>query len=344
MKTLSIVVPSYNMEKYIGRCLDSFISEKIMDRIEVLVINDGSKDSTLQIAKGYEEKYPGTFIAVDKINGGHGSTINKGIELATGKYFKVVDADDWVDTDALIKLVDFLDACDSDLVATHFATVNLVDDKKEEIRFNDVEFERNYSWPEIVAKKMVIPMHSITYKTSVLKDNGIRLQEKTFYVDIEYNLLPVPYVYSIIFFDIVLYQYFLGRPDQSVARNSLLKNYDHTVRVDRRIFKYYSEVEMKEQNREYLRFFLVSFIRDHYYSLANLPDKPANNYKRCVEYDAMLKELSPELYGLTGNWYINLIRKTGGRIVKVLSVIQPLWSFKVKPALGLLKPVRIKQA
>ncbi|NLL05132.1 MAG: glycosyltransferase family 2 protein [Clostridiaceae bacterium] len=184
MKTLSIVVPSYNMEKYIERCLDSFVSEEIMDRIEVLVINDGSKDSTLQIAKGYEKKYPGTFIAVDKINGGHGSTINKGIELAKGKYFKVVDADDWVDTNALIKLVDFLDACESEIVVTHFATVNLVDDKREEIRFKDVEFERNYSWSEIVAKKMVLPMHSITYKTLVLKDNKIRLQEKTFYVDL----------------------------------------------------------------------------------------------------------------------------------------------------------------
>lgn len=344
MKTLSIVVPSYNMEKYIERCLDSFVSDEIMDKIEVLVVNDGSKDSTLEIAKRYEARYPDTFTAVDKTNGGHGSTINKGIELSKGKYFKVVDADDWVDTDALVKFVRFLETSDSDLVATHFVTVNLDDDKRDEIVFNDVEYERNYSWSEIVSKKMVVPMHSITYKTSILKDNNIRLQEKTFYVDIEYNLLPVPHVHSIVFFDIKLYQYFLGRPDQSVARNSLLKNYDHTVRVDRRIFKYYSESKMDKENREYLKFFLTSFIKDHYYSFANLPDKPSQNYRRCVEYDAMLKELSPELYGLVSNWYINLIRKTNCRIVKVLSIIQPAWSYKIKPLMGAVKGVRIKQA
>ena len=97
-KVLSVVIPAYNMEKYIKQTLDSLICDEYMDKLEVLVIDDGSKDDTAAIAKTYEDRYPGTFRVISKENGGHGSALNKGIELATGKYYRPLDADDWVDT------------------------------------------------------------------------------------------------------------------------------------------------------------------------------------------------------------------------------------------------------
>lgn len=115
-KVLTITIPAYNVEKYMDEVLPTFLAESIMDKIEILIVNDGSKDKTSEIGKRYEAQYPGVIKLVDKENGGHGSTINKGIELATGKYFKVVDGDDWVDTDAFITYVTMLEKLDTDAV------------------------------------------------------------------------------------------------------------------------------------------------------------------------------------------------------------------------------------
>ena len=104
-KVLTITIPSYNVEKYLNQTLDSFIQEEILADIEVLIVDDGSKDRTPLIGKEYEEKYPGTFRVISKENGGHGSTINRGILEARGRYFKVVDGDDWVNTGDFVKLV-----------------------------------------------------------------------------------------------------------------------------------------------------------------------------------------------------------------------------------------------
>ena len=104
-KILSVVIPTYNMEKYLEKCLNSFIYNEGADELEVLIVNDGSKDNSVNIAKEFEKKYPNIFKVIDKENGGHGSTINAGLKVASGKYFKVVDADDWVETDELKKLI-----------------------------------------------------------------------------------------------------------------------------------------------------------------------------------------------------------------------------------------------
>ena len=104
-KILTVTIPAYNVEKYMDEVLPTFLEESILNKIEILIVNDGSKDGTSKKGKQYEQQYPAVIRLIDKENGGHGSTINKGIELATGKYFKVVDGDDWVDTHALIQML-----------------------------------------------------------------------------------------------------------------------------------------------------------------------------------------------------------------------------------------------
>ena len=123
-KILTVTIPSYNVEKYLKQTLDSFLAEEILEEIEVLIVDDGSKDGTAAIGKEYERKYPGTFRVISKENGGHGSTINRGIQEAKGRYFKVVDGDDWVNTADFIKLVKALKTCTAEYVVTNYYEVN----------------------------------------------------------------------------------------------------------------------------------------------------------------------------------------------------------------------------
>lgn len=124
-KVLSIVIPAYNVEKYLEKCLSSFEIEAVLDRIEILVINDGSGDHTAEIAQRYCEKYPETYFLYNKENGGHGSGINYGIRYATGKYFKVVDGDDWLNTEELEAFVKLLEETDTDIVAADFCVFRM---------------------------------------------------------------------------------------------------------------------------------------------------------------------------------------------------------------------------
>ena len=123
-KILTVVIPSYNVERFLQETLESFVEERVLKDIEVLVVDDGSKDGTAEIGKAFEQMYPGTFRVISKENGGHGSTINKGIEQCQGKYFKVVDGDDWVNTEDFCILVDKLKTCEADYVVTNYYEVN----------------------------------------------------------------------------------------------------------------------------------------------------------------------------------------------------------------------------
>ena len=128
-KILTISIASYNAEKDIPRCLDSFIQTTVFDKLDIIVVNDGSSDNTSQVASEYAKKYPNSIRVVDKENGGHGSTINTGITYAKGKYFKIVDSDDWVNKDGLEDLVSYLENNDIDLVINPFHTINYSDHK-----------------------------------------------------------------------------------------------------------------------------------------------------------------------------------------------------------------------
>lgn len=223
-KVLSIVIPSYNVEKFLRTTLNSFIVPEIMDCLEVLIVNDGSKDNTLNIAKEYEKRYPNTFRAVDKMNGGHGSTINKGIELATGKYFKVVDGDDWVNQNALVNLINKLELCDQDIIATNYCKVEDGSDIMHSEEYAGIEYDKTFNFSDIVDKVNSIEFHSIIYRTEILQKNKIKIDENSFYVDVEYILMPIQYARTIIFVNEYLYMYRVGRLGQSVNYGNLIKN------------------------------------------------------------------------------------------------------------------------
>lgn len=224
-KLLSITVPSYNAGNYLLETIPTMLAIYNLDKLEIIIVNDGSKDNTLEIANKLKSDYPETIVVVDKENGGHGSTINAGIKIATGKYFKVVDADDWVSTDNLSALIDYLATIDDDEVISPFIKVYIDTNDEENYSYNVKNPYKTYAYDVFLSEVNELPkMHAITVKTDILRDNKIHIDENCFYVDLEYNTFPMPYIKTISYFDKPVYRYRLGSPTQSVSMTSYIKN------------------------------------------------------------------------------------------------------------------------
>ncbi|MCQ2798624.1 MAG: glycosyltransferase family 2 protein [Bacilli bacterium] len=263
MKLLSVVVPSYNAEKFLRKNLDSLV--KGGDEVEILVVNDGSKDGTLAIAREYEEKYPGIVIVIDQPNKGHGGGLNSGIAAATGLYFKCVDADDWVDEEnypvVMNKIREMHEAgTDPDLYLYDFI-FDRVEEGTQHVESYKHTYPHNklFSWDEVPHMKLheYLMMHSMIYKTSVLRESGIVLPEHTFYVDNIYVYQPLPFVKSFYYTpNVPFYHYLVGRADQSVNFKSMDKNFDHQMRVFRRMTELYTMDQIQALGKHHARYVL----------------------------------------------------------------------------------------
>lgn len=216
-KTLSIIIPTYNMEKYLHKCLDSLLVSKMPERLEVIVVNDGSKDSSLTIAREYESKYPGIFRAIDKPNGNYGSCINRGLLEATGKYVKILDADDWFDTKALERLLDVMSGLDVDLVVSDYMLVS--DDTRMQRRGYGLQAGVEIPVSECfdIARVGMFEMHAIAYKRENLLQMGYRQSEGISYTDLEWATIPMSSVGRVYYFNKPVYQYFIGREGNTMS-------------------------------------------------------------------------------------------------------------------------------
>lgn len=223
-KILSVIIPAYNMEKYINECVESFIGSTYFNDIEILIVNDGSKDNTLNIAMELCENYPQSIRVIDKENGGHGSAINCGTSQCLGKYFKVVDADDWVDTKEFDKLVGRLFEIDVDCVICNYSEYF---ESKNETKLVDVTShvlqDSVMSIYDFVKLKR-LAMHSVTYKTKTYRSADIKLRERCYYVDTEFIYFPLKTFNTLICYSFNVYQYRLQREGQSVSREGFIKN------------------------------------------------------------------------------------------------------------------------
>lgn len=237
-KVLSVVVPTYNMEAYLPRCLDSVIREDVPDTLEVIVVNDGSKDRSLEIAKDYQTKRPDIISIIDKPNGHYGSCINAALKIATGKYFRPLDADDWFDTDALIAFLKELANTDVDLALTSFRCIR----KTREVIFSQINAEYNTEytpndtniWDK--QKTMFLTMQAFTYKLIVLKESGLKHSEGINYTDTEYVFYPLQKTRKIRLFNLCLYNYDLTRDDQSMNPAVASKNHSQLAQIVEKIF------------------------------------------------------------------------------------------------------------
>ena len=242
MKLISFTIPSYNSEKYLHHAVDTILSGG--DDVEIIIVNDGSKDATGKIADRYAEKYPNIVKVIHKENGGHGSGVNCGVLAATGLYFKVVDSDDWVDEDALQLLINTIRKHQSagqepDLYITNFV-YNHAEDNTYFTRHFHRQFPSNrlFGWSEVGSfyGSQLLLMHALVFKTEVVRQSNTILPEHTFYVDNLFAYQPLPECKTLYYCDVDLYQYFIGRADQSITIKNLTRRYDQQIRVMKCIF------------------------------------------------------------------------------------------------------------
>ena len=262
-KLLSVVIPTYNMEAYLRRCLDSVTRSDVPETLELIVVNDGSTDGSLAIMREYENKRPDIVKIIDKPNGHYGSCVNAALKVATGKYFRILDADDWFETDGLIELIKELKKTDADIAVSAYTKYR----KTKQICFEakDVDFGTIYNiknesfWQKQDFELFV--MHSMTFKTSVLRNVNLSLAEGICYTDNEFLIYPASCAKTMIFFDVMLYNYDMTREGQSMDPKIQARNHKDLVVIINRFLPI-----VKSLNNFSLKF-CERVIRSYYYRM-----------------------------------------------------------------------------
>jgi glycosyltransferase involved in cell wall biosynthesis len=260
MKLLSVVIPCYNSQEYMRYCIESLLPGG--ENVELLIINDGSVDQTAEIANEYAKKYPTIVKAVHQENGGHGEAVNAGIRNATGRYLKVVDSDDWVDTRAYLKLLQKISEFVTEQKMVDMIISNFVYEKegthyKKVMKYENVLPEgKVFTWNEIrnFRKGQYILMHSVIYRTQLLRDCGLELPKHTFYVDNLFVYVPLPHVKRMYYLNVDFYRYFIGREDQSVHESVMIKRIDQQIKVNKLMIE---QVQIESIENPKLRQYLL---------------------------------------------------------------------------------------
>jgi len=305
-KLISFTIPCYNSAEYMDHCIQSILDgcEANLDAIEILIIDDGSyNDNTADKADDWQERYPGIIRAVHQENAGHGGAVNSGLALAQGMYFKVVDSDDWLDVESMKVMLELVE-----LFSKRSNPVDLI--------LANYVYENEQRGQEVVDYKGILPvgtvfgweqagyfppwrfilMHSVMYRTQVLRDSGVRLPKHTFYVDNVFVYVPLPYVKTIFYMDLDLYRYFIGRDDQSVNEKIMVSRIEQQLRVTREMIDAYDlakDVEnkpLRDYMESYLRMMMI--ICSMFSMLADRPDK----FKLRADIWTYLERNNPGIY------------------------------------------------
>ena len=240
MKLLTVTVPCYNSQDYMKNCIESLLPGG--DRVEIIIIDDGSKDSTGAIADEYAAKYPNIVKVIHQENGGHGEGINQGLKAASGKYFKVVDSDDTLSAD-FPAFLDQLAQCEAqggvDLAVTNYYYVHSDGKGDRSINYASVLPQgRIFTWDDTKPFRIhqMLTIHSCTFRTEAMRKWGTQLPKHTFYEDNLMVYLTLPHIEKMYYMNADLYRYWIGRPDQSVQQNVMSKRYPHQILVTERCF------------------------------------------------------------------------------------------------------------
>lgn len=239
---LTLVVPCFNSAEYMARCLDSLLVAEAVD-VEIVVVDDGSTDATAQIADAYADWFPGRVRAVHQANGGHGAAINTGLRAARGTYFKVVDSDDWLDHTAYVTVLEQLRrfaAAESGAAPADMVVTNFVYEKDGKRHHRAVNYRYAMPVGDVIGWDAVrrfrvdqyLLMHSLIYRTALLRECGLHVPEHSFYVDNYFAFIPLPRVQRLVYLDVDLYRYYIGRADQSVQEKVMISRIDQQLGVN----------------------------------------------------------------------------------------------------------------
>lgn len=263
MKLLSVTVPCYNSQDYMRHCVETLLPGG--DEVEILIVDDGSKDDTAAIADQLQAQYPTIVRAIHQENAGHGGAVMKGLENATGLYFKVVDSDDWVDTQVLKDLLALLRRFAQqgegvDMVVSDFVYDKVGARHKKVMRYPfAIPQNKVLRWEEVGSfpKGHYLLMHSVISRTQLLRESGLDLPRHTFYVDNLFVYVPMAQVKTLYYVDKVFYHYFIGREDQSVQEGVMIRRIDQQLRVNRLML---AQVDLDQVENKRLRRYLLNYL------------------------------------------------------------------------------------
>ena len=337
MKLLRIAVPSYNSESYLEHCIESLLVGG--EEVEILIVNDGSTDRTAEIADAYQEKYPTIVRAIHQENGGHGEAVNAGIRNAYGLYFKVVDSDDWVDAESYRKILETLEKLIRGPKTLDLLISNYVYDKQGATRKKVMQYrhcfpiEEFFGWEKIhhLPKGKYLLMHSLIYRTELLRESKMELPKHTFYVDNLFAFEPLPLVQNMYYVDVNFYHYFIGRDDQSVNEAVMIRRIDQQLTVNRLMVDVYTKTKFTNKG---LRKYMFSYL-DIITTVSSImlirakTDEALEKKKELLQYIkkqnfGLYRQLRHSLFGRVMN-----LPGRGGRKMSVLAykISQKLYGF-----------------
>jgi len=333
MKTLTVAIPCYNSQDYMEKAIESILICR--DDVEIIIVDDGSKDRTAEIGDDYAAKYPETIRCIHQENGGHGEAVNTGLANATAKYFKVLDSDDWFDQSALIKVVTTLKAIDDvDMMIVNYVYDKPSENKKHPISYsNALPKDRIFYWYNIKHfwPSQNLLMHSIIYNTATLRKSGLVLPKHTFYVDNLFVYEPLPYVETLYYLDVDLYHYFIGRSDQSVNESVMISRIDQQLAVNKRMITGVDVMNLKSRK---LRQYMVKYLAMISTVSSSLLVKSGTeeNLAKKDELWAFMKAENPALYRAVKRNILGLAMglhgKVGNKIIsKGYDIANKIFSF-----------------
>lgn len=301
-KVLSVIVPTYNMENYLDKCLSSLIlgepDSEIMCCLEVIVVNDGSSDRSSEIAHHYKAKYPNSVKVLDKKNGNYGSCINAALPIARGKYVKVLDADDWFDTEILRQYIRFLEEIDVDAIINDYKTVKVSGETTEVFSYSKLSADRVFFLSEMSLYFCDVTMHAVTYQTELLRSIKYHQSEGLFYTDQEWIFLPLSQAQSLRYYPHRLYMYLKGRDGQSVSRKVWEKNYWMEIQGERNMLQTYS-IHKEGLGNDYLRSRLLFRLKIIFDGMIHISS--SQNEKLLRQFDKELRIQYPDIYKAASN-------------------------------------------
>lgn len=300
-KLLTISIAAYNAESILQNAVNSCvnISDNKKDFLEIIIVNDGSKDNTSLVAKKFEAAYPDIVKVIDKPNGGYGSTINSSLEIAKGKYFRLLDADDLYDTKELERFITYLQSDDSDLIITDFSEC-----KPTETNIVKGVAGKRSGIIQIEDLDCNLAMHSTCYKTEVLRKSKLHLEEHCLYTDTEFVLYPMSTVKSVSYFECNLYQYTLGVDGQSVSKTGRIKNYKDAINLELRLLDFYKNNKNSEFNSLMLKKLFISYA----FALQSTIMGDLSHKKEAIEFDNLIKREFKEIYYYENHRSLKLFR------------------------------------
>ena len=334
MKLLTVTVPCYNSEAYMEKCVDSLLVGG--ERVEVIIINDGSKDRTGEIADAYAAKYPDIVRVVHQENGGHGEGINQGLIHATGKYFKVVDSDDMMSED-FPKFLDNLEECDKnggvDLIVTNYYYVHTDGVGDRSISYKSVlPSGRIFTWKETKPFRMhqLLTIHSCTFRTELMRRASEPLPKHVFYEDNLMVFRTLPHVSRMYYMDSDLYRYWIGRPDQSVQASIMKKRYTHHLLVVEKCFcsLHYDDIKDKKLKKylkhEMFMLYGIAILYTRMNKTKEVDKDLREMWKRCFAHDKKwgkhFRYYTPLTFicipGKLGQHFCSLINGIANKIVR----------------------------